>query len=789
MGPKKKKKSGDLEGYVFVLCGKLSKTHALLTAEIEARGGVVKASVEEDVTHAVSASKTGKKVGEAESLGIAVVEESWLARKKAKVTTTKKTTTPTKKKAGLSGVSSPDAKARGVVDKGLGVVDASVAQRVRVHEDFDARLALVEPTKNSDKYYLLQLVADTSSSSSFWCFARWGRTGTSGQGKLDGPFGSEAEGAAVFEAKFLEKSGYEWADRKNAAGNKKIGKYEYLNAYRAAGADEASWQYYLQNDPRGQPDGWYDYDESNSAEVEEVYASFQQNRGLSTRFVTSESSGFSYKVDLATCAQTNTSTGMERPIRRRQQGVPAEAVLTTTTTTVDSAAPAFLRAGAVRGGYDATLNQTDLRTNANKFIKVQLVETRAGVVLHKRWGRVGEPGQQQQVGPTTPGEAAKEFRKYFRSKTGNSWGEDFEPKAGKYTVVEAPKTTTTTADSSSGGSSLDSRTKEFVSLIFNEDVFASAMADLEIDAKRLPLGALSKAQVQRGRDVLVRLKAVVGTKKTHLVDELTSEFYTLIPHAFGRRKPPRIDAEELLAKKFEMLETLEDIETAQAAMKESSSSSKQQHPLDQRYESLRVDLEAPTRREYELIETYVKKSPSTRLKLEAVFRVNRHGETFGAAEGIGNRRLLWHGTRVAAVAAVLKSGLRIMPHSGGRVGKGIYLADAHEKSLMYAGAGGGKIVMFLVEAALGVEHSITSDDPTLAKAPGKADCVVARGVMHPDPSKDAVLTIDGNRVVVPRGDLVKSPYHQSSSFRHNEYLIYDPAQHRIRYVLQFTTAI
>ena len=34
---------------------------------------------------------------------------------------------------------------------------------------------------------------------------------------------------------------------------------------------------------------------------------------------------------------------------------------------------------------------------------------------------------------------------------------------------------------------------------------------------------------------------------------------------------------------------------------------------------------------------------------------------------------MWHGTNVAVVVAILKTGLRIMPHSGGRVGKGIYL--------------------------------------------------------------------------------------------------------------------
>lgn len=50
------------------------------------------------------------------------------------------------------------------------------------------------------------------------------------------------------------------------------------------------------------------------------------------------------------------------------------------------------------------------------------------------------------------------------------------------------------------------------------------------------------------------------------------------------------------------------------------------------------------------------------------------GNQFQAHSKLGNQKLLWHGTNMAAVAAILTSGLRIMPHSGGRVGKGIYFA-------------------------------------------------------------------------------------------------------------------
>ena len=65
-------------------------------------------------------------------------------------------------------------------------------------------------------------------------------------------------------------------------------------------------------------------------------------------------------------------------------------------------------------------------------------------------------------------------------------------------------------------------------------------------------------------------------------------------------------------------------------------------------------------------------------------------DRFKVYDEISNRRLLWHGTNVAVVAAILKSGLRIMPHSGGRVGKGIYLASENSKS-----AGYGKVWVIL----------------------------------------------------------------------------------------------
>ena len=71
-------------------------------------------------------------------------------------------------------------------------------------------------------------------------------------------------------------------------------------------------------------------------------------------------------------------------------------------------------------------------------------------------------------------------------------------------------------------------------------------------------------------------------------------------------------------------------------------------------------------------------------KVLDVFELERSGEAeqLQASEygKKGNKKLLWHGTDVAVAAAISSSGLRIMPHSGGRVGKGIYLASECGKS-------------------------------------------------------------------------------------------------------------
>jgi len=459
------------------------------------------------------------------------------------------------------------------------------------------------------------------------------------------------------------------------------------------------------------------------------------------------------------------------------------------------------------------LTQTNINQNNNKFYVIQLLEYCGGYYVWNRWGRVGERGQFKQAGPMAIDRAIKDFEKKFKDKTGNEWKKraNFTPKTGKYTLIEMDgeaddqeeieqtlkKVLKNKAGRSIQPSQLPQPTQELMKLIFNHDMFQEAMQSFNIDTKKMPLGKISKNQIQRGYDVLEEIETVIkGTKREKSLDQLWSTFYTLIPHSFGRQRPPILRDLESVQQKKDMLNVLNDIEIAQGLTKEieeaEASQSEEEalpNPLDADYKLLNCTLEPVERssEEYKKLETYLKNTQGYyKLDILDIFRVDRQGESsrFEAHDNITNRKLLWHGTNVAVVVAILSTGLRIMPHSGGRVGRGIYFASENEKSAGYVGRSGNIGIMFLNEVCLGKEYNITRDDHSLRHAPAGFDSVVARGHHEPDPSKDTTLEFDGKKVIVPQGKPITMPEYQSSSFSHSEYLVYKESQARIRYLLK-----
>lgn len=464
--------------------------------------------------------------------------------------------------------------------------------------------------------------------------------------------------------------------------------------------------------------------------------------------------------------------------------------------------------GEVYEDYDCMLNQTNIGHNNNKFYVIQVVQANNKYYSWNRWGRVGEGGQNKLNMFNKPEDAVKDFEKKFKDKTKNNWSDrlNFVSHAGKYTLIEVDgeEDAEVKVDSVDGKTvtknflacTLDNATKKLIELIFSNDMFKEAMECMNLDIKKMPLGKLSKMQIAKGFEVLEEIEAAMSQKKGNArLEELSSKFFTTIPHNFGRTRPPTINNKEIVDKKKEMLMVLADIEIAQTLKSETEKAQEEMietvpHPLDQDYTSLhcRLSLLDPGTEIFKIIKKYLDATSGgyRKPKILNVWEVDREteGQRFLENDSLENRRLLWHGTNIAVVAAILKSGLRIMPHSGGRVGRGIYFASENSKSAGYVCTCKNTGVMFLSEVALGKEKTITEDDSSLKKAPAGFDSVVARGNVEPDPSKDIFITLEGKKVSVPQGKPLQQPQFKDSYFSNSEYLIYKESQCRLRFLLE-----
>ncbi|KJE95327.1 poly synthetase 3 [Capsaspora owczarzaki ATCC 30864] len=476
---------------------------------------------------------------------------------------------------------------------------------------------------------------------------------------------------------------------------------------------------------------------------------------------------------------------------------------------------------SVYNDYDCMLNQTNSANNNNKYYVIQLLTNGTSYWTWNRWGRVGEPGQNALKGFGTGLAAAeKDFCAKYKDKTSNTWDNraNFVPRAGKYTQIEmdyeeddadavkqaalnklnaaAGKAAAARAAPKVRPCTLPAPVQSLLKLIFSNDMFKNAMQEFNIDMAKMPLGKISLSQLAKGYQVLEQLQDEInngasGSKLTQLSDQ----FYTHIPHSFGRTRPPTISSAATVRAKMDMLDVLGDIATAQALLKAQDAEAEKvaetveevDDPLTVNYKALNASLVPVDRNsaQFKAIEAYTKNTSSHPPQILDIFEVVREGEEkrHDVHNAIKERKLLWHGTNVAVVVAILKSGLRIMPHSGGRVGAGIYFADMNEKSAGYVRSAADRTgIMFLNEVALGKEHGIFQDDSSLRKAPAGFDSIVARGTIMPTPANDTVFKIEGRDVVVPQGPRMNTGH--QSSFHHNEYLVYNESQCRIRYLLK-----
>ncbi|KAH9869979.1 hypothetical protein J1614_006900 [Plenodomus biglobosus] len=480
--------------------------------------------------------------------------------------------------------------------------------------------------------------------------------------------------------------------------------------------------------------------------------------------------------------------------------------------------------------WDASLNQTNSSANNNKFYKVQTLTNGSDFKTWTRWGRVGERGQSAMLGSGSIDDALKNFEKKFKDKSGLKWEDRGEnPKAGKYAYVERsynPDSDDEEEDEDTDGSAgadgevkpeakaaectLDAPTQDLMKLIFNQQYFDATMTALNYDANKLPLGKLSKATIARGFQALKDLAVLLDKNDADSRDEverLSNQYFSVIPHAFGRNRPPVIRDDRAVKREIEVLESLSDMKEAAAMLKSQLKDDSGVHQLDKQFRGLNMnEMTAldPKSEEFTELDAYLNNSKGAThhmsYAVQDIFRIERNGEfeRFEKSQYSkmpSDRRLLWHGSRVTNFGGILGQGLRIAPPeapvSGYMFGKGIYLADMSSKSANYCCAynSGGTALLLLCEAELGKPmHELTQASYSAgedAKTKGSVS-TWGKGRTGPSKWKDAGCVNPAlSGCMMPDVTTPPGPTNvQNASLMYNEYITYDVAQVRLRYLLR-----
>ncbi|KAG7461078.1 hypothetical protein MATL_G00206140 [Megalops atlanticus] len=452
--------------------------------------------------------------------------------------------------------------------------------------------------------------------------------------------------------------------------------------------------------------------------------------------------------------------------------------------------------------FSATLGLVDIVRGTNSYYKLQLLEddVQKRYWVFRSWGRVGTTiGGNKLDKFYDKNSAMDNFRNLYEEKTGNSWtSTNFTKYPNKFYPLEidygqdeeAVKKLTANAGTKS---QLAKPVQELIRMIFDVESMKKAMVEFEIDLQKMPLGKLSKRQIQSAYSILSEVQQAVSDSASEAqILDLSNRFYTLIPHDFGMKKPPLLSNLDYIQAKVQMLDNLLDIEVAYSLLRGGAEDNKKD-PIDINYEKLKtqIDVVDKASKEAEIILEYVRNTHAAThntytLEVEEIFKVMREGEyqRYRPFQDLPNRQLLWHGSRTTNYAGILSQGLRIAPPeapvTGYMFGKGVYFADMVSKSANYCHTSQSDPVglILLGEVALGNMHELKKASH-ITKLPKGKHSVKGLGRTAPDPS--ATVMLDGVHVPLGRGINTNI---DDTSLLYNEYIVYDVAQVNLKYLLK-----
>jgi len=459
--------------------------------------------------------------------------------------------------------------------------------------------------------------------------------------------------------------------------------------------------------------------------------------------------------------------------------------------------------------WDVMLNQTNIQNNNNKYYLIQLLEADSGskFAIWMRWGRIGYSGQTSWTIQHSLDAAKNVFTKKFTDKTKNDWEDraEFEKYNGKYDLVKmdysAGETKEDEVDSKPSiksepdvkkelpVSTLESQVQDLIKLICDISTMEQSVVEMEYDTKKAPLGKITTEQIKAGYEALKRISDCIdkGKKSGGEITQACNDFYTRIPHEFGFRVPPMINTQAMVKQKIGLLEALSDIQVALKML--STLTDDNVNPVDAKYNQLKVDIKHLEKDNAErkiieesIITTQGPTHSNYSMEIMDVFKLHKQHEHDEFMD-VGNKKLLFHGSRLSNWAGILGQGLRIAPPeapvTGYMFGKGVYFADCSSKSANYCFTNrSNKIgLMLICEVSLGNQNKLLNSDYNADKLPAGCHSVLGAGKLEPS---GATQLGDS---VMPTGKTKKTGVNGSGFvLQYNEFIVYKTKQIKMKYL-------
>ena len=457
--------------------------------------------------------------------------------------------------------------------------------------------------------------------------------------------------------------------------------------------------------------------------------------------------------------------------------------------------------------FSCTLNKSDVNNNNNKYYIIQLLEhdTNNSLKLFTRWGRIGVPGQHE-VKDVDSSTGPRQFMKKYRDKTKGGYQEifiDYEAEVKKEDLPEENKKKNN-KNKKTYNNTLDKDIMDLMRLIYDKQMINDNLHEIGYDSKKMPLGKLSPVTLTNGLNILKEIETELNKSSPDddILKQLSSNFYTQIPHDFGFQKMANfiIDSIEKVKNKIDMISTLSDMKITLKILEnvdedEEEYENQEEKQLNDYYKKLNCDIRAISTEEkiYSTLNKYLTAQANNKdfdsyyhgrnnLSIIKAYELNRHGES-DKYEDLGNKKLLWHGSRITNFVGILSQGLRIAPpeapSSGYLYGKGVYFADMAKKSSYYCYPVNNIALILLGEVSLGEEDERTNIDFSLPETlKKKANSVHALGRLEASDGE----YIDED-VYVPNGEVIFNEKNKCCN-DYAEYIVYNVKQIKLRYLLK-----